>query len=294
MISGRRLRYRPYLHADYLEVDLGEADSVRLGAFEDDAQGMYVEPSYVSFGDYGGSMVERSNYEEFLEQFAESRGAEWWTWGGDYGSHGLIVRVDADERVPEIGEFFRDLDRSLCASDNRLEELEMEATNEAWTDYGAADFVRALLPIFPSLDDRNEDEVREALTPVYYALSDLYGQNSNVEDAAGSVAFHIDVIIERLTAFVEDLNIAGEAGSAAEREASEDGYFGPATFEAMMNPALYGSDPNTGMFEYGGWIYKLLHGHYSLRFHSGARAIFQDVLRERGLEAGLQFLEKMK
>lgn len=298
MIPGDRLRYEPYLSNDPTEEELadGQETNVRRQSFEADKNGMYVEPKYVSYGDYGGSMVERSNYEEFLEAFDEHRGTEWWTWYGDYGSHGIIVRVDADARVPEIGEFFTGLEDYPSANDERLSELEHEAINEGWDDYGFRDFLKALEPLLPGLEDYSEqdgtsDIARQVVSQLYWALSDLYGY-PEVEDAAGSVAFHTGNIIRHLQEFVDDLNAAGINSSAEDRSEAEDGTYGPKVFEELMAGALYGSKADPRQFEYGGHIYKILSAHH--RLYGPKRQVFRDLLEERGLEAGFQFLEKQK
>lgn len=144
MIAGERLKYRGWYGAPDDESGLGDVNEVRWEAFEHDKNGSFVEPKYMSYSDYSGSLVERSNIEEFIEQFGEYQSVEWWLRTGSHGSRGIVLRLDADERVPEIGEFFEALDGYPLANEERHSELEMEVQNAAWADYGRSEFVRWL------------------------------------------------------------------------------------------------------------------------------------------------------
>ena len=228
MINGNRLRYHPYLHDDPPENELVEEQVVRRGSFESDPKGMYVEPKYVSFGDYGGSMVERSNYDEFMEEFAEHRGTEWWNWGGDYGSHGLIVRVDADERVPEIGEFFEGLEVYPLANEDRHSELEEEARAEAWEDYGEREFIDKLIELEPRLEEEIEEysfsprEEETAFNTLRWAVEQAANESPIVEDAAGHVSWgpNMDVLERTMETDGDALMVAWELARTKQSRAS--------------------------------------------------------------------------
>lgn len=187
MIEGNRLRYRSSRYPK--EEQLDEVTGVIYDHFDTDREGKYVEPKDLSYGDYGGSMVERSNYEEFLEVFAEYRSQEWWPWHGGHGSHGIIIRVDADERVPEIGEFVEGLLEYPSANDDRLSELEEEARQVAWVEYGEREFIEKLVELEPELEEPLEEDSTMAINRMYMAVAQAASESPNVEDAAGAVSF---------------------------------------------------------------------------------------------------------
>lgn len=301
-IAGQRVR--PWdnsgLEGDDPEPPDPEPPDGVYGHWYDDKNGAWVLPNHVGYSDYSGGMVERSNYEEFVEQFAEHEDVEWIRVHGGHGTLGILVRADADERVSEIGDFFDALESYPLANEERYSELEMEATNEAWADYGLNDFIRDLdVEVFgrdlTEADEEltvDEEQVRGNLTRLYYALVDLYSEYPEVEDAGTSVAFHTSEIASRLKSLAEDLNAAGEAGNREERLEAEEGTYGVAVLEEMLMSALSGPEADPRQFEYGGHIYRVLAGHRDLRH--GGREVLTDVFREQGLEAGLKFLEKKR
>ena len=135
MIPGRRLR---------LWEGVAFESHVTYGKWDEHPKGEFVEPPLRGYSDYSGSLVERSNYEEFVEQFADSEDVEWVKVFGGHGTVGVLVRVDADARVPEMGEFFAALQQYPLANEDRHSELEHEVEMEAWDSYGRRDFQRWL------------------------------------------------------------------------------------------------------------------------------------------------------
>jgi hypothetical protein len=142
MLEGRRVKYEPLLNNE--PEDPGEREEFPYDRFPSDSHGDYVEPNHLGYSDYGGSTVERSNYRVFVEQFAEHQGTEWWSLYGGHGTAAIVVRRDADERVPEIGEFLDALESYPLADEDDHTQLEMELEDDAWRDYGLADFRRWL------------------------------------------------------------------------------------------------------------------------------------------------------
>jgi len=161
MIPGQRLRYDPYLRGDVPEEELGEEGDVRHGAFKEDPLGMYVRPEGLSYSEFG-SFAAQAAYEAFEEDFADVRGAEWWAYRCDHGGHGILVRVDADDRVPGLEEFIRSA-RYGEVNGQRENELLAEATEEAWNSWGRREFIRKLVELDPDTDedalDNSDDEV---------------------------------------------------------------------------------------------------------------------------------------
>ncbi len=191
MIEGTRLEYHPYLSDDTPEAELADVTEVRRSAFRDAKAGMYVEPPYMAYGDYGGSLVERSNLEEFGETFEEYAGTEWWGWSGDYGSQGIIVRADADTRVPEIGEFFEGLQKYPLANEERHSELEQDAIEVAWVEYGRREFADEFIEMDPELGEAFEELDPVVIDYLRWAVEQAAGNGPEVEDAAGSVSFRV-------------------------------------------------------------------------------------------------------
>lgn len=134
VIAGRRVRIRR----------AGNLVNVTYGHWDDDREGEWVLPDLVLYSDYNGSLVERANYEEFIETFGEHEGTEWLYVSGGHGTVGLLIRFDADERVPEIGEFFEALNDYPLANEDRHTELEQQVEREAWESYGRDEFRRWL------------------------------------------------------------------------------------------------------------------------------------------------------
>jgi len=153
VIPGRRLRL-------WDEPD----GSLTYGHWHDDSEGEWVEPDYVGYSDYSGSLVERSNYEEFVEQFADSEDIEWFRVHGGHGTTGVIIRVDADERVPEIGEFFEALENYPLVNEDRHSELEREVEQEGWESYGRSDFRRWMRQVDLPTGVLNWDDLVDDLT----------------------------------------------------------------------------------------------------------------------------------
>ena len=84
-------------------------------------------PDYFSSGDYGGSLVELSNLQTFLEDFKDKKGI--WELYGSHGSSGLAIDVRAL------------LDSELLED---LSALELDKEQESWESYLRSDFLRAL------------------------------------------------------------------------------------------------------------------------------------------------------
>lgn len=223
MIDGRRVRF---YHYRIDEADIGEHGVFSYDSFRPDRDGEYVEPDDMGYSDYSGSTVSRANVEEFVERFAEYQGVEWWRLHGGHGTDAVVVRRDADERVPEIGEFFEDLANYPVANEDRLSRIEMEMRDEAWSRYGRLEFrnfledkldeedlkwwrhqlarVPQLGPLFDELDDEvlaqfirtmgfDPDDEDADLSSLWHALmQNGSGDEEEITDASGSVHFQFD------------------------------------------------------------------------------------------------------
>lgn len=140
MIDGPRYRFSPYKGGEPEDYS-----TFAYSAFEPDPKGGFVMPNYMGYSDYSGSLVEKSNVRSFTETFGELQGKEWWLLHGGHGTEAIVVRRDADEREPEIGEFIDGLENYPLADESLHSEMEMEAHDEAWKSFGRSDFRTALM-----------------------------------------------------------------------------------------------------------------------------------------------------
>ncbi len=172
MIPGDRYEFR-YLDRNYAparrtgrpvefeelndESILEEVDIANWGAFRPAAHGAFVVPELLSYSDYtdGISTYAKSNRRVFVKQFADLQGEEWWGLYGDHGTEGIVIRRDADERVPELAEFFAKLEDYPIADENDLGDVEQEEQDKAWSNYGRRGLEEWLQRIYDAeLDER--------------------------------------------------------------------------------------------------------------------------------------------
>jgi hypothetical protein len=120
-------------------------------------------PDYFSSGDYGGSLVELSNLQTFLEDFKNSPGI--YELYGSYGSAGLAL--DVRHITEEILEDLGALQSYPLRSEDHLCHLELEKEGEAWECWAERDFRSALikeaLELFSSASDAQLESLEEAL-----------------------------------------------------------------------------------------------------------------------------------
>jgi len=98
-------------------------------------------PDYFSSGDYGGSLVELSNLQTFLEDFKETKGV--WELYGSHGSSGLAIDIRA-LLDSELLEDLSALQSYPVRSEDHLSALELDKEQECWESYLRNDFLRAL------------------------------------------------------------------------------------------------------------------------------------------------------
>jgi hypothetical protein len=166
----------------------------------DDA--LFIVSTYTSGSDYShSSLVEKSNYEVFKEEFEDVQGQAWWDVYGGHGTFGIAVRADLDVehtdlRGDEIIEFFAALEDYPIADEDHHSNLEMETTNEEWENWAAGDFARELEKLFPNVDleDVDKDEFRSFFEDVREAANEYWesegmGMYISVERVANKATF---------------------------------------------------------------------------------------------------------
>lgn len=174
------------------------------GEFSPDREGRYFLSDFLSGSDYSGSLVERSNYREFLETFGEREGVHEVSEG--YGTFAVAVRIDAvDEEMAEV--FDRLEDYPLLSEDAHCE-MEVEAQGEAWDSWARSDFVRELEARF------SEEGFGEL---VYVPHGEAEGQGKLFETGERPKPSDLDEAVCRLFETArEDANVYWENESGGE------------------------------------------------------------------------------
>jgi len=153
----------------------------------------------LSGGDYTGSCaVEYANYLDWQDLFADTLSADWWTVSGGYRSYGIAIRVDTDNQA--ILDALAGLRDYPLIDDQRMSEVEIEWTNEAWRDYLAKDFISSIeRDLGIDLDpDYTLDYESRALSDLFYDLCERSGYCPEIE-AHESVYIPLDKLIDKLT-----------------------------------------------------------------------------------------------
>jgi hypothetical protein len=142
-------------------------------------------PDYFSSGDYGGSLVELSNLQTFLEDFKGKKGI--WELYGSYGSSGLAIDIRAlldSELLEDLGA----LQSYPVRSEDHLSALELDKEQESWESYLRSDFLRALERHLEQLSESAgfSDSQAELLTLALEQLpeSELWGLCSELSESA--------------------------------------------------------------------------------------------------------------
>ena len=182
---------------EVVELDKGVTlDDVRYGRWCSKKDGHYLLPNYLSGSDYSGTLVERSNYKKWSEDFAAGEGVWWGSTSGGHGTFGIIVDLDA---IPadindEVIEFFDGLSSYPVADDDLHSEMEVEAQNEAWESWARSDFKKALEKKF----DVDLDEVDgEKLFELFRDATDR--SNTYWENEQGdSMYIDLDRVVKKI------------------------------------------------------------------------------------------------
>lgn len=114
---------------------------IRPGAARNDATELeIVVHPYLVYSDYSGSLMERANVKAVLRDHDEH--PDVFELIGGHGTHGIAIRADSTDE--ELIEILGALDDYPILDEDLEGELEIEAQNEAWEDWGRADLRRAL------------------------------------------------------------------------------------------------------------------------------------------------------
>lgn len=101
---------------------------------------MYIQPEYMSGSDYCNGLINRANYESFLQSFGKVEGVHCVI--GGYGTFGVAIRADIAESNDDIADTLRSLEDYPVIDEDAYREKETEAQNEAYEDWGRSDTIR--------------------------------------------------------------------------------------------------------------------------------------------------------
>lgn len=99
-------------------------------------------PSFLSGSDYSGSLVERSNYEAWCENFATGEDVWWTQIPGSHGTYAVAVLKFGAPRAAV--EWLAPLEDYPLADESRHSELELEAQDNAWESWARREFLAAI------------------------------------------------------------------------------------------------------------------------------------------------------
>jgi len=119
--------------------DLEKIDNPDLS----DLENIYIMHDYTQMGDYGGSLVEKANYEVLTNEYGFIRVF------GDYGSISCMISIqsliDMDEEESDtILDVLEGLNDYPLIDDDELYQQERDQIEEAWNNWVEYDFKRAI------------------------------------------------------------------------------------------------------------------------------------------------------
>jgi hypothetical protein len=156
-------------------------------------------PAIMTFSDYSGSTVERSNCEWFLEEYKETVGVYEMT--GGYGTTGVAIKLSAI--TEEMIELFQGMQNYCAIDEDHMSNLEMEIENEDWDNWIRGDFKRELEKKFQpeeadedtgpvaEIDAMSDEALHEALHELLRTLMERANEYPIFEDAV-SCFIHLD------------------------------------------------------------------------------------------------------
>jgi len=156
---------------------------------------------YANGSDYSGTLVERSNYRVLKGDEHVMRRSV--LVDGGYGTFGIAYLGAPTRRIREL---CKSLDGYPLLDESDHSDLEMETEQEAWSDWGRADFKRELVEAFDdTATDGTEvlpDELLtdELLDRTWYSFAGNHGDGGRVFEQGDSCHFYISEAIEWLKA----------------------------------------------------------------------------------------------
>lgn len=128
----------------YASIDPGENLSIRYGEWSNKPStsndvALFMVP-YTTGSEYSGTLVERSNYQAFLDEYGDIPGVH--TTFGGYNTFGVLVEASIDDEG--LLEALASLESYPLLDESLHSEMEMDAQFEAWKNWASSDFGSAL------------------------------------------------------------------------------------------------------------------------------------------------------
>lgn len=149
-------------------------------------------PAFFSSSDYGGSLVELSNLQAFLEDHGKKPGV--WELYGSYGSSGLAldVRFIDEDMLEELSS----LQDYHVVSWDHLFHLELEKEQEAWEDWAREDYRKELQKrleeLFPEAEETIESRLEELEEEKLFSLFQQAMESGNVYWKTEATSRYVD------------------------------------------------------------------------------------------------------
>lgn len=164
---------------------LNEHELVEIPHFSDlesaFACGRYIQPQYLATGDYHpNGMVGAANLKDWSELFPIEENDFWDEQSSGWGGRSVVIdlrRLDrADpEVVEQVREVLQGLESYPLINDETHSELETEAQDEQWSDYGRSDCLAAIAKEVGISSDAWDDIPAEKVDAAFWVTCQQVG-----------------------------------------------------------------------------------------------------------------------
>ncbi len=129
------------------------------GDFNPDNQGIFIEIPFMTFSDYSGGTIEKSNFQSWSELYEDSKGVIWKELQGGFYTRGIIAKIEllTDSMVDTIIDL---LDYPLI-DEEKLSQLECDILEEQANEY-----------YIPELMDKKHISKKKATSIFWQAYQD--------------------------------------------------------------------------------------------------------------------------
>lgn len=139
----------------YLDKIPDDYAMVYYGDIREDENGEYIELPYMTYSDYSGGTIERSNCDVFLDEFGDLPGV--YELYGGFGTRGVLIHQSLLDNE-DIKDILDGLDNYPLIDEDNFSKLEMELENEAWEMWIKSDLT---FELDKAGIEYNEDEIQD-------------------------------------------------------------------------------------------------------------------------------------
>lgn len=172
--------------------DLEELDNPDLS----DLENIYIMHDYTQMGDYGGSLVEKANYEVLTDEYGFIR-----VFGG-YGSISCMISIQSlidmeEEESDTIFDVLEGLNNYPLIDDDELYKQERDQIEEAWDNWVEYDFKRAI----ESKYDIDLDDYELIPEQIFRSIFDQTAENISeywINESGYDMWINVDKVVESL------------------------------------------------------------------------------------------------